>query len=366
VIDYYDIYVYDYSFDYSTYSYSNDLTGFDAEGQLTSAIQYVTMDADALPVIYRITGHDESSLGSDFTEAITKANMTLDSVELLNEEAVPEDAEAIIINAPQTDFNEADANKVIDYLKSGGKAIIIGSYTGKEMPNFNSILAAYDVAFTEGVVAENNAQYYYNMGGPFYLLPGVNYSDYTSSLYGSYVYVPASVGITYPDTTESDDATESVDDTEGTEAAEEEDTITYTSLMDTSDDAVAKNNPNTMQDYGYEDGDDYGPFSVGLAVEETVDDENTTQLLVFGSPYIFSDEAGQMTANNATLFADAISALIPDTGSSGSVIPQKSYTLGTITVSALYGILIGLIFMIVVPVILLILGIVIFVIRRKK
>jgi ABC-2 type transport system permease protein len=358
VIDYYDIYHYESSVDYTTYSYTNELVGFDAEGQLTSAIEYVTMAADNLPVIYQITGHNEGTIGSDFEEAVTKANMTLSSVELLNEDAVPEDASAIIINAPQQDFNQADAQKVIDYLKSGGKAIIIGCYTGTEMPNFESILAEYDVHFTDGVIAENDAQHYYNMGGPFYMLPDVNYSSYTSSLSGSYIYLPATLGITYPVDTDTED-------TEDTEDAEE-DTIVYTSLMDTSDDSVSKNNPNEMEDYGYEEGDDKGPFSVGLAVEETIDDENTTQLLVFGSPYIFGDEASQLTANNATMFADVIGNMIPETESAGSVIPEKSYTLGTVTVSAMFGMLLGLIFTIVVPIILLILGIIIFVVRRKK
>jgi ABC-2 type transport system permease protein len=121
-----------------------------------------------------------------------------------------------------------------------------------------------------------------------------------------------------------------------------------------------------MQDYGYEDGDDYGPFSVGLSIEQAIDADNTTQIVVFGSSYIFSDEASQMTANNSTLFADVISQMIPQTQADGNVVPEKSFTLGTITVSALYSIAIGLIFMIFVPVVLLGIGIAIFVIRRKK
>ena len=114
VIDYYDIYDYQSNMDYSTYSYNNELKGFDAEGQITSAIQYVTMDANQLPVVYQITGHDEATIGSAFSDVISKSNMTLSSVELLNEESVPKDAAAIIINAPQKDFNEKDAQKVID------------------------------------------------------------------------------------------------------------------------------------------------------------------------------------------------------------------------------------------------------------
>lgn len=356
VIDYYDIYHYESNMDYSSYSYTNDLVGFDAEGQLTSAIEYVTMEADDLPVIYQITGHDEGTLGSEFQTAVEKANMSLSSIELLNEESVPDDASAIIINAPQKDFNEADAKKVIDYLKAGGKAIIIGSYTDTDMPNFDSIFETYNVQFTKGVISENDAQHYYKMGGPFYLLPEVNSGDYTTNIGGNYVYVPATLGITYPDSN-SDSDTES--------DSEDSDKITYTSLMDTTDQSVAKNDPNNMSDYAFEDGDDKGPFSVGLAVEQTVDD-NTTQIVVFGSPYIFSDDASQLTSNNATLFDDVTTKLIGETKLAASVIPEKEYTLGKLTVSAIYTILLGLLFTIIIPIILIVCGIVIFVVRRKK
>ncbi len=341
VIDYYDIY--QYKSDY--YSYSSELAGFDAEGQLTSAIQYVTMGDDQLPVVYEITGHGEYSLGSEFTDVISKANMTLSDLELLNEEGVPEDAAAIIINGPQQDFNKADAKKVIDYLKDGGKAIVIGSYTEEELPNFDSILEEYDVSFTKGMVADNDTQNYYRMGGPFHLLPDVNSSAYTGSLAGKYVYVPASLGITYP--AESDD-------------------VTYTSLMDTSDQAVSKNDPGNMTDYTLETGDDEGPFSLGLAVEVSVDEDKTTRLLVFASPYLFSDEASQLTANNAVLFSDVVTNLVPDTGASGSVIPVKEYILDQLTVNAFWSILLGLMFTIFVPIVLVGTGIVIFAVRRKK
>ena len=346
VIDYYDIYDYQSNMDYSTYSYNNELKGFDAEGQITSAIQYVTMDANQLPVVYQITGHDEATIGSAFSDVISKSNMTLSSVELLNEESVPKDAAAIIINAPQKDFNN---------LQKGGKAIIVGMHSETEMPNFASILDTYGVSFTTGPIADNDAQHYYNMGGPLYLLPNVNSSSYTGSLSGGYVYLPISLGINYPQNSTTDD----------TESTEESKT-TYTSLLDTSDDAVAKNNPNSMQDYGYEDGDDKGPFSVGLAVEDKVDDDHTTQLVVFASPYVFSDDASQMTTNNASLFSDVIGNMITDTQSAGSVIPEKEYTLSNLTVNALHAALLGLLVTIILPILLLAGGIVIFMVRRKK
>ena len=365
VIDYYDIYDYQSNMDYSTYSYNNELKGFDAEGQITSAIQYVTMDADQLPVVYQITGHDEATIGSAFSDVISKSNMTLSSVEMnCDVEEIKlasmdslsvDDCEMIMILGPTKDYSKDEAQKVIDYLKKGGKAVIVGLYSETEMPNFASILDTYGVSLTTGPIADNDAQHYYNMGGPLYLLPNVNSSSYTGSLSGGYVYLPISLGINYPQNSTTDD----------TESTEESKT-TYTSLLDTSDDAVAKNNPNSMQDYGYEDGDDKGPFSVGLAVEDKVDDDHTTQLVVFASPYVFSDDASQMTTNNASLFSDVIGNMITDTQSAGSVIPEKEYTLSNLTVNALHAALLGLLVTIILPILLLAGGIVIFMVRRKK
>ena len=55
-------------------------------------------------------------------------------------DAIPEDAECIIIHAPEKDFSEDDANKVIEYLNNGGKALITTEYVDTQMPNFEKIL----------------------------------------------------------------------------------------------------------------------------------------------------------------------------------------------------------------------------------
>lgn len=64
VIDYYDLYETEYDY----YTYSSTTTGYDAEGQITSAIDYVT-NAE-IPVVYQIEGHGEASLESSFTEVL--------------------------------------------------------------------------------------------------------------------------------------------------------------------------------------------------------------------------------------------------------------------------------------------------------
>ena len=64
IVDYNSLY--EQSMDYTSYSYS--VTGFDGEGQITSAIAYVT--SDDLPKLYVLEGHGESTLSSTMEESI--------------------------------------------------------------------------------------------------------------------------------------------------------------------------------------------------------------------------------------------------------------------------------------------------------
>lgn len=75
--------------DYSTYTQTK--SAYDGEGQLTSAISYVTSDNQ--PKVYVITGHGESSLDSSFQSALEKMNISVEELTLLQQDAVPDDAE---------------------------------------------------------------------------------------------------------------------------------------------------------------------------------------------------------------------------------------------------------------------------------
>ena len=342
VIDYNDIYEYDSSSYYYGYQSQSSITGYDAEGQITSAIEYVTMDADELPVIYQITGHNETEIGSNFQSVVSKANANLKSLELFNEEKVPEDATAIIINSPTVDFNEEDAQKVIDYLNGGGKALIVGCYAyNDELTNFNKILAAYNVSFKTGVVAENDSSKYYQ--NPLYLLPTVETTDYTSDATDGYVFLAGSCAINYPEDT---------------------DDVTYTKLLSTSDSAVLKKDWKNITTSKAEDGDENGPFTTGLAVN---DSSTGASIVVFGTPYVVDDSYdNSVSGNNADLFKDVITSMTGNVELASSVIPVKDYTLSNITINTLQAVITGLIIMIAVPILLIIIGIVVWAMRRKK
>lgn len=340
VISYND--VYEYSYDYT--NYTSSLEGYDGEGQISSAILYVTLDSEELPVVYEIEGHNEAALSGGFLEAVEKANVTLSSLTLLKEEGIPEDAEAIIINGPASDFSEDDAKKVIEYLENGGKAIITCDFQYQNLENFESILEAYGVELVDGIVMENDSSYSYG-GTPYYLLPEVNSSGYTSSVSGKYVFAPYSQGFLY-----SEDAED----------------VSYTSLLETTDKAVSKVNIENVTTSELEEGDVEGPFAVGLAVEKSLE-EGTTQLILLGSSQILTDNADQVVSGgNLSMFTDMLGEMIDSDELSASVIPVKEYSLSSITITSAAVIVGGLLASVLIPLVLLAAGIVIWAVRRRK
>ena len=246
------------------------------------------------------------------------------------------------ITAKVVDFNEEDAQKVIDYLNGGGKALIVGCYAyNDELTNFNKILAAYNVSFKTGVVAENDSSKYYQ--NPLYLLPTVETTDYTSDATDGYVFLAGSCAISYPEDT---------------------DDVTYTKLLSTSDSAVLKKDWKNITTSKAEDADENGPFTTGLAVN---DSSTGASIVVFGTPYVVDDSYDNaVSGNNADMFKDVISSMTGNVELASSVIPVKDYTLSNITINTLQAVITGLIIMIAVPILLIIIGIVVWAMRRKK
>lgn len=104
-----------------------------------------------------------------------------------------------------------------------------------------------------------------------------------------------------------------------------------------------------------------------LPWKKKIDEDTVAKVVVAGSVEMFADSADQIVSgNNSAMFTDIIAQMVGDSDLATSVIPTKDYTLSAITVDAAAGILYGLGLMIVLPVIMMILGIVIWASRRKK
>ena len=341
VVDYNDIF--EYEIDYSTYS--STITGYDGEGQITSALQYVTNDS--MPKIYEVTGHGETALEGGFSDAVAKANMTLSSLNLMDVDSMPEDTACLIINAPTSDFSEDDAEKVMDYVNGGGNILVTTSAEVTDgLPNFDKILSLYGVETMTGMVAESDSSMYYE--SPFYLLPDVESSSYTENTSESYIFAPYAMAVECPEDT---------------------DEITYTNLLTTSANAVLKKDYQNATSYDYEDGDEVGNFSLGLAAEKYIDDDTTSTMVIYTSYVMFTDSADDMVSgNNCNLFGSTISSLVTTDGSESAsvVIPVKDYDVSQLTVASSVQILLGACLIALIPIIMLITGVSIWLRRRKQ
>lgn len=308
VVDYSSMY--ETSINYQTYS--QEVTGFDGEGQLTSAINYVV--SDNMPVLYNLEGHDESSMSETMKETIEKANIEIKSLNLLSEEAVPDDAECLFIFAPATDLTKEEADKIISYLENGGKALIVSNYTDEDMPNFESVLENYGVQPVDGIVLEGNTDNYVSQN-PYYLLPNIESGEINSELSSQsrYVLVPLAQGIKKADNIR--------------------DTLNISSILTTSDSAYSKTNLKDMDTMEKEDGDIDGPFDLAVSITEKVGDDKETQIAYFASASIFNDSINSMVSGTNYELLSASLAWMCSTDDSNQIsIPSKSYDTTTLTV----------------------------------
>lgn len=337
VIDYSDIY--ETSYDY--YSYSSSVTGYDAEGQLTSAIAYVTKED--MPVLYLLEGQDELSLEASFTDGLKKANLDTASLQLLTEDGVPEDAAGVLILAPNKDISSDDADKLIAYLDQGGKLMMTLEYTenfAEDMPNFQRVLDYFGLSVEPGLIVEGNADHYYQT--PLYLLPEISYDTLTAGVTDSYIFMPYAMGV----------------------RAAETEGVTVTELLSSSEESYTKQEISNMEDLKKAEGDAEGPFLVGLSAEKELD-SGSASLILYTSSQLFTEAANNMVGDtNLTLFTNAVSSMAGQTDNIS--VPVKSYETPVVAVSQSTAFTLAAVLMVILPVGMIAAGLTIWIKRRRR
>ena len=301
--------IYESSIDYNTYQ--STTTGFDGEGQIDSAISYVT--SEDLPVLYTLDGHGEKELDSTLQEDIQKANIDIKSLNLITEEKVPDDAACLLINAPASDISESEKDAIIDYLENGGKAMIFSDYTEESMENFDAVLANYGVERTDGIVIEGDSQHYAQM--PYYLVPTVNSTDAISDFAskGYYVLMPYAQGIKQTDNLR--------------------DTVTVNSLLTTSDSAYSKVDVNSGS-IDKTDDDVDGPFDLGVSITETLDDDKETQIVYYTSSNLMDSQINQMVSGgNEQMIMSSLNWMCSSDETSVISVPSKNLQISYLTLT---------------------------------
>ena len=282
VIDSYDLYAYNY--DSTTGGYTTD---FDAENQITSALRYVS--STETPMVYLMKGHNETTLPSSLSDQMKQQNLTSEEINLLNYEAVPEDAAAVMILEPQKDLTEHETQLLNDYLANGGKLLLFSSLTETDMPNLDAILAAYGMSRSGGLIVETDSSKIYG-GYPTVMLPSIAVNSMTQGAdTDGYVLLKNAGGIQL--------------------AEEMPEGVSVVKLLTTSDNAISKTNWQQMSTWELEEGDLQGQFALGASAEKTTDDI-TSGIVWFSSSTLLDDNVDMMVnGNNSALVLSALAQL---------------------------------------------------------
>lgn len=159
-----------YTYDYTTYQ-QIDIS----EEKITNAIADLTKDIK--PKIYFLTGHNEYSLANEIT--ILNAYLTnelndVEALDLLVTGKVPEDASLIVIGSPVKDFMNQEVEILTSYINAGGKILWMNdpTLTGETFPNMQKILDQFGVKFEDGIILEQD-ETKMALQAPNYIIPNI-------------------------------------------------------------------------------------------------------------------------------------------------------------------------------------------------
>lgn len=339
-----------YTYDFSTYE-QVDLT----EEALTNAIINIT--AEKKPVIYFMSNHvmyDMQSFYSLANELKNDAN-EIKSVDLLIQGSVPEDCDCLVITTLSTDITETERDRIIDYINKGGKLLFLcgTNFTDTKLDNFQSVLAQYGVALGNGIVLEGSLD---NMLAE---TPNAIVEDFQNKSIANKINTGLKACLF--------NATNITTD----EQKMEELGVEHEELMCTSEKAFVRTNLSINQLSRTSSDSEEGSQIVALSATKTIDENTKSKMIIYGNDLFATDmavavEGKQYSAvgfySNLDIVANSIEYL---NERDNNIIIRKNLDAVSYTVTAKQNyIIMAIIFA--VPVIIIIIGIIVWQIRRRK
>ncbi len=353
LISFTDLYP-DYSSYYQGYS---DSYSFDGENAITTAIYQVTSGESSMA--YYTTNHGETALGTSLLSSLKSQNIKTDALSLLSSDTIPDDCDLLIVNCPQSDFTGADGTNEIgllkDYLAGGGKLLLFTD-AQYETPNLDAVMAEYGLSRVAGVVLEGDsnsylpdtyASNYLNLTGVMCPLPTLNTSGDSGiadgiSTSSTAFLAPLPQGIAIADDLPSH--------------------IVAESLLTTSDASYSKAAGYSMTTTTKEDGDLDGPLNLAVWAN---DSDTGSEVVWFGCGYFTDTTVDTIVNGGNSKLVLACAAKMTDQNS-GTLVAAKSLEGDTLTVSAGGVMVWAFVFLAVIPLGLIIFGVVVTILRRRK
>ena len=341
-----------YDMDYTTYEYTDVTEQKITNGILTIAMKNVTK-------VYFLTGHGEYEMDlhlATFSKKLQNEVYDLENLNLLIKNEIPADCSVLVISSPEKDFTDYETELITNYINNGGKILWLNDPYSHEgtLANVQKILDLYGVELpNEGIVFEQDTSKML-VQTPYMILPQINYTEITGDLVEKGTALLINSGIMKLKSTEELDNMG----------------VTAETILESSDKAFYRTNLK-IQSYKATSEDQVESNILGALIKKKINDEKTSELVIYSDNLFAADfpitiQSQQVSAaifyNNLDLVINSVSYLADrkDAITIRKTINTIKYTPkeneDTIVRIIIFG----------VPVVIIIAGIIVWQVRRRK
>ena len=339
-----------YTYDYSTYE-QIDIT----EEAITNAI--ISVITDEKPKVYFMSNHImyDVQYFSTITESMKKESNEVETLDILSKGEIPSDCDCLVITTLKEDITQQEKDKIIDYIKNGGELLLMcgPNINNANLTNFQKVLDEYGITLSNGVIFEGNGA---NMiaGYPDFIIEETQSTKVTEKL-------NMKTNLCLVDATKINIQ----------EDKKEELGIEYEVLAYTSDKAYLRTNLNQTSPTRTSEDGEQEEATIAAIVTKTIEEGKTSKLIIYGNELFAMDMPIQINGyqmytvslyNNEDLILNSI-AYLNDREDIISI--RKNFENVNYTVTQQQNVII-MIIIFSLPFIIIIAGIIIWIVRRRK
>lgn len=339
-----------YTYDYTTYT-QIDVT----EEKLTNAIVDLTIANK--PKIYFLTGHNEYGINTEMT--MLKAYLEnevneIATLDLLVTNNVPDDTDLLVISSPQKDLLDTELEMIMNYINNGGKILWMNdpTFKGETLPNFEKLSGLFGAKFEDGIILEQDASKM-ALQSPNYIIPNITSTKATKNIAtdGGVLLINASK-IKIEDDEKLDELN-----------------VTSEEILTTGDTALFRKDA-TNTSTSKISSDEQGSFTIGAKLTKTIDDKEAVMYVLSNNFFVvdYPITIGSnktypiMFYNNKDYILNTIAEL---TNREDTISIRKDTGIITYTATEAQDRIIKIVIT-VIPALIIVIGIVIWFIRRRK
>lgn len=340
-----------YTVDYSTYERINT-----SEEAITNAIVDITIKDK--PKIYFMSNHVQYDIEKYFymlRDSLEKDANQTEMLDILKEGRIPEDCNTLVITTLAEDITPLEKDKILEYMNKGGEILLLigPNITGKDLTNFQEVLNQYGINLEEGIIFEGSSSNMLN-DYPDFIIEKLQNSSLTEKInMNMSVCLVDAASIKF------------------NKEKQEELNLEFEELASTSNKAFLRTNILIKTTERTKEDSEEGEFIIGGIINKKIDENINSKLIIWGNELFGSDMQINLNNydyyiselyNNEDVILNSIAYL---NEREDTITIRKSYDSVTYTATQLeHNIIMIIIFMI--PVLIIIIGIIVWQIRRRK